>query len=251
MAETFAALLLAHVAADFLLQPTRMVEARARRDGGALVLHGLVVAVMTAVTLGATTPGALGVVGIVAALHLVIDLGKALARPGLTPFLVDQGVHLAVLVMVAAQRPDLWDAGLWAGATWLPVAMVLTAGAVLAIRAGAFAVGLLLERWGDVGMEGLPGGGRTIGNLERGLIYLLVLAGQPAAIGFLIAAKSVLRFGTVRDEARLSEYVIVGTLASFGWAILVSVGTLALLSALGAPGGGVLEIGVPGGGKGQ
>ena len=52
------------------------------------------------------------------------------------------------------------------------------------------------------------------------------------AIGFLIAAKSVLRFGAVREEARLSEYVIIGTLASFGWAILMAIGTVMLLSAL-------------------
>jgi len=46
----------------------------------------------------------------------------------------------------------------------------------------------------------------------------------------------VLRFGSVGDEGKLSEYVIVGTLASFGWAILVSTGTLILLSALAHPG---------------
>jgi hypothetical protein len=243
MAETLAALLAAHVVADFLLQPRRMVEAKARRHGGALVLHALVVAVATAAALGVTTRDALGAVAVVAVLHLLIDVGKALARPGLAAFLVDQGLHLGVLAAVAAYLPGLRDAGLWAGAAWLPGVLVLGSGAVLAIRAGAFAVDLLLKPWGDVGLEGLPGGGRTIGNLERGLIYLLVLTGQPAAIGFLIAAKSVLRFGSVGNEGRLSEYVIVGTLASFGWAILVSTGTLILLSALAHPG-----LPLPGGG---
>lgn len=240
MAETLAALVLAHTCADFLFQTRDMVEAKARRRTGALLLHTLVVAGTAVLALGAASMEALATlgvaVGVVAGLHLVIDLGKTLVRPGLAAFLVDQAAHLVVLVAVAATWPGLWEAGWWGGAAWLPAAMVLLAGAVLMIRPGGFAVGLLLEPWSDVGMEGLPGGGRIIGNLERGLIYLLVLTGQPGGIGFLIAAKSVLRFGTVRDEGRLSEYVIVGTLASFGWALLVSTGALVLLSALPAVG---------------
>ena len=68
---------------------------------------------------------------------------------------------------------------------------------------------------------GLPKGGATIGFLERGLIYILVVGGQPASIGFLIAAKSILRFGVIDENRAVSEYVIIGTLASFGWAIAV------------------------------
>jgi hypothetical protein len=228
--------LLAHVCADFLLQPRGMVEAKSRRSARALVLHTLVVAGSTALALGATTLGAVVAVGLIASLHLVIDLGKTMTPPGLTAFILDQAAHLLVLIAVSAIWPGLWDAGWWSGAAWLPATMVLLAGAVLAIRPGGIAVGLLLQPWSDVRMEGLPGGGRIIGNLERGLIFLLVLSGLAAGIGFLIAAKSVLRFGTVRDEARLSEYVIVGTLASFGWALLVSTGTLILLSTLSGAG---------------
>ena len=69
-----------------------------------------------------------------------------------------------------------------------------------------------------------------IGLLERALIFLMVLAGQPAGIGFLIAAKSVLRFDTASKDQRASEYVIIGTLASFGWALLVSFATLSLIT---------------------
>ena len=73
---------------------------------------------------------------------------------------------------------------------------------------------------------------RAIGYLERGLIFLVVLGGMAEGIGFLIAAKSVLRFGTVREEAKLSEYVSIGTLASFARALVAAFGTLALLSQL-------------------
>jgi hypothetical protein len=49
----------------------------------------------------------------------------------------------------------------------------------------------------------------------------MVLFGQAQGVGLLIAAKSILRFGAVKDDRRLSEYVIIGTLASFGWALIV------------------------------
>jgi len=53
--------------------------------------------------------------------------------------------------------------------------------------------------------------------------------GQPTGIGFLIAAKSLLRFEATKEQ-KASEYVIIGTLTSFGWALAVSSATMALIS---------------------
>ena len=50
----------------------------------------------------------------------------------------------------------------------------------------------------------------------------LILTGQAAGIGFLIAAKSVLRFSDTKDDRKISEYVIIGTLASVAWAIFAA-----------------------------
>lgn len=65
--------------------------------------------------------------------------------------------------------------------------------------------------------RGLRAGGKIIGQLERSLIYLFVLVDQPQAVGFLIAAKSIFRFGELmRSENRMeAEYIIIGTLLSF------------------------------------
>ncbi len=76
--------------------------------------------------------------------------------------------------------------------------------------------------------------------MERGLIFALVLLGQPQGVGLLIAAKSILRFGAVRDDRALSEYVIFGTLASFGWALIAAYATLAVLDHL--PPLGILPV---------
>jgi hypothetical protein len=80
----------------------------------------------------------------------------------------------------------------------------------------------------------LPLGGQLIGRLERLMILMLLLAHQPDAIGLLIAAKSILRFNELaRDtDRRASEYVIIGTLASFAWAMATAYATLGALRLL-------------------
>ena len=238
MIETFAALYFAHIIADFVLQTNWMATNKARPR--AVLLHGLAVLGTAALALGTLHP----VLIALTAAHLGLDLIKA-NRRGIWPFLADQAAHLGSVVVVTALLPVLWAQGAWAHLPALPGVMALTAGFILTTRAGGFAVAQLMEPWASATTpEGLPsggliGGGRAIGNLERGVIFLLVLLGQAAGIGFLIAAKSVLRFGSVTDDRKFSEYVIIGTLASFGWAIAASFATLRLLAAL-------PPIGIPG-----
>ena len=57
--------------------------------------------------------------------------------------------------------------------------------------------------------------------MERLLSLVFVLLGQYEAVGFIIAAKSLLRFAE-GDKAK-SEYVLIGTLLSFSLAIFVGV----------------------------
>ena len=233
MIETFAALLLAHALADFAFQTNWMVQNK--RQLTPMLAHIAVVLVTAIATTGTLHP----LIVVLAALHMAIDAVKTAYFPNrLRPFLVDQAAHLASLIAIAALQPDLWSQGLWAQHLWLPGTMVVLAGGLIVTQAGGYAVGMLMQPWAGSAPEGLPNGGRVIGTLERGLIYLLILTGQAAGIGFLIAAKSVLRFGAVKDEGKLSEYVIIGTLASFGWAIVMSAGImwmLKLLPSLGIP----------------
>ncbi len=59
--------------------------------------------------------------------------------------------------------------------------------------------------------------GRWIGILERLLVYVLVISGQAAAAGIVVAAKSILRFPEISSEPKqiAPEYVLVGSLASW------------------------------------
>ncbi|MEO8243951.1 MAG: DUF3307 domain-containing protein [bacterium] len=225
MIETFAALLFAHTVADFLVQTNWMVTQKRRPV--AMAAHLGLVLVMAVLATGSLG----GAVWLVAVLHLGIDFTKTfVGQKGIAPFLLDQAAHLVSLLIVAWLFPTTWAGGLWASHDLLPPLMVLAAGLILATRAGGFAVGLLMEQWASASPRGLAGGGRAIGNLERGLIFVLIFSGQASSIGFLIAAKSVLRFGTVGDDRAISEYVIIGTLASFGWAMAVTFVTIVMLS---------------------
>jgi hypothetical protein len=75
--------------------------------------------------------------------------------------------------------------------------------------------------------------GATIGILERILIVVFVLTGSEAAIGFVVAAKTLARFRLL-DDRDFAEYYLLGTLASVAVAIVTAlVGRAALTALLG------------------
>lgn len=219
MYPTLAALFLAHVLADFVLQTNAMVATKSTPL--TLAKHGAVVLVTAGLATASYSPWLL----LLTIAHLIIDLIKTRAPRSFWPFAIDQAAHAATILLAASLIPTNWPPATTA-------VMALAAGAILATRAGGFAVGLLMEPWAEAIAIGLTGAGRVIGNLERGLIFLLILSGQTQNIGFLIAAKSVLRFGTVADDRKVSEYVIIGTLASVCWAIAAALLTTMLLNQL-------------------
>jgi hypothetical protein len=61
-----------------------------------------------------------------------------------------------------------------------------------------------------------------VGYLERVLILSFVVTGYVEGAGFLLAAKSVFRFGDLNKakDIQTTEYVLVGTLMSFTIAVL-------------------------------
>ncbi|HFB39092.1 MAG TPA: hypothetical protein ENJ76_01570 [Oceanithermus sp.] len=75
------------------------------------------------------------------------------------------------------------------------------------------------------GKEGIEAAGRWIGYLERTLILALILAGEPAGVGFVFAGKAIARF----SEREQVEYYLLGTFASFTWAVVLALAALALV----------------------
>jgi len=90
---------------------------------------------------------------------------------------------------------------------------------------------VLMGKWEleeDNTEKSLSQAGKYIGILERLFVFTFIVLNQWAAIGLLITAKSVFRFGDLSKakDRKLTEYVLIGTLLSFG--IAISTGLLYL-----------------------
>ena len=132
MYPTLAALFLAHVLADFVLQTGAMVASKSAPR--MLALHGVTVLVTAAAATGSLSPWLLALT----AAHLGIDLIKTGVRRDIWAFLADQAAHAVTLLAAAPLITIGWpDAA-------TPI-MALAAGLILATRAGGFAVGLLMQ----------------------------------------------------------------------------------------------------------
>ena len=235
ISDTLLALITAHLLADFPLQTRWILQRKA--NPLVLLLHVAVVAVVAAMLLGSAPWRLLAVLSVT---HLGMDAIKThLLKDTLSSFVVDQFFHLMVIVGLGLAYPGAFAAGFWAAlpSDWLigfQAAMGLVSGTILSLQVGAILIKKVTEPFlAEIGseIEGLSRGGAFIGVLERALVMLLILANQPAGVGFLITAKSILRFGDVKEshQRKLTEYVIIGTFLSFGWGLLVAVLTRRVL----------------------
>lgn len=218
-------LILAHLIGDFLLQTKSMIEQKERKVWRAplLYLHcllhfGLVMVLVWDIHFWLPAL-------IITTTHFIIDgIKLQFQKPANRTrwFFADQALHLIVLFTVWWAWSSSYKSTL---ILWEPQYWIVLTGACFLTLPAAFSIGALLAPWsvkiGDDANESLPNGGRYIGILERLLVFLMVLIGQWGAVGFLMAAKSIFRFGDLSraKDRKLTEYILIGTLLSFGIAI--------------------------------
>lgn len=154
-------------------------------------------------------------------------------RRGRALLLVEAAVVTAALLvgMYLARLVEPRARGLWWGQAGLYVTVYLYVcgrGATL-IRAMLEIAPLQFRRVEDrsAGAVGLSRG-RAIGILERGLVLTLVLLGDYLAVGYLMAAKALLRFRSLEDP-ETAEYMLIGTLGSLLLTLAGAVGLKLLL----------------------
>ncbi|WP_353721377.1 DUF3307 domain-containing protein [Dyadobacter sp. 676] len=237
----FLLLLLAHVLVDFYWQPTSWVADKREKKYKSryLYLHVLLVIIVSYITLHAwKNPLPAIAVGIA---HGVIDLVKISfdKKGSLTWFVVDQVAHLVTIALTALILTSNIGPGFEILAAWLntPKTLATLSGALLSLSPISFLVGILTRPWREElaklapeADDNLANAGRWIGMSERLLIFVFVLVNQYSAIGFLIAAKSLLRYNDKATDAGIppayiskkSEYVLVGTLMSYTCAIAIA-----------------------------
>lgn len=219
MERLIALLVAAHLIADFFLQPDWL--AKRKRTAGYLMLHVSIHAATTYVFLQAWTCWQAPMFVLV--VHTLIDFAKQRLPNNTTKvFVVDQAAHiLSLLVLGWLLRAS---AGLqtFEGVWYKP--LIAFAGFVATVQASGIVIGKFakqLTEENNLTLSGLLNGGKLIGQLERALIFLFVFIGQPAGIGFLVAAKSILRFEESKEQ-KLAEYVLIGTLLSFSLAVAIA-----------------------------
>ncbi len=231
-------LILAHLIGDFVLQPKSWVKEKYRLGikSPRLYLHGLVHGVL--VWLFLWEPGHWLPAVTLAAIHILIDIMKTYTQrnsQGTRWFLIDQLLHLISILIIwyffLERRGISFDflgrADVW---VYFTAFIFLTAvcGIIIQVLLGNWAKSI--ESMKDAS---LPNAGKYIGVLERLLVFIFVVSGHWEAIGFLVAAKSVFRFGDLRDsrDRKLTEYFLIGTLLSFGIAIVTGIIVTAITAA--------------------
>jgi hypothetical protein len=207
---------------------------------GALWIHIFLVVVVTWLFIGSINGWwAALVIGI---LHLLIDIAKLGMTKwsaqhnktlDLTLFVADQLLHILAIICIWLFMIHGWDRAKWTMPSLLMDHrfLIRALGYIIVIGPGKYLIRYFFSRWSkdiETTNDGLQEAGVTIGILERVLVLTLVFIEQFSAIGFLVAAKSILRLIdrplSSNDDAfssrKHTEYVLIGTFLSFGLALL-------------------------------
>jgi hypothetical protein len=217
-------MLAGHLIADFWLQPGSWVLHK--KENGLksykLLLHALIASILP--VLFTFQLNLWWFVPVIFASHFIIDYFKSKFKDNIPVFIADQALHIIVLLVLAFLTPNgqlnLNYVNFWIYTTGL---VIVTNPAGILI--GKFLKIVIPEKNNPVNMDASG----WIGILERTLIVIFVTTNQFSAIGFLIAAKSVFRFGEAKEGGnKKAEYFLLGTLVSFTLAIIAGLGILKL-----------------------
>ena len=224
-------LLLAHIITDFVFQPTKWVTHKRNHKSKSkyLYLHAFIAGLLTFIFLMRLEWWYIAL--FIAFTHFFIDLWKLqFNRDTLKIFLSDQFFHLfAILIAWLYLTSNHTNIGTFFIEVFSSEAILATIiGYLLIIFPAGFLIGKATKRWqneveDDLRKNSLDAAGRYIGIFERILVLTFILTTNFSAIGFLIAAKSILRFSDKSETGarKQTEYVLIGTLMSFTITILI------------------------------
>ena len=226
-------LIAAHLTGDFLFQSDRMCADKFSNNTTAkykaLLLHAFIQAALAYVFVAQWNCWIIPVV--IGASHFIIDYVKSMSkRNDLISLVWDQLAHFCVIIGLwwfAFARLLHWDMAdeILSTTFWLIITAYIAVLAPTSILIKSF---IDFEKWmpSDASSQGLPNAGKWIGYLERILILTFIFTDNIEGIGFLLAAKSVFRFGELNKakDIKITEYVLIGTFASFTIAILIGFG---------------------------
>ncbi|WP_285008582.1 DUF3307 domain-containing protein [Pedobacter faecalis] len=246
-------LIVAHLLTDFVFQPDSWVEDKKKNKAKStkLMWHALLTAAVAYLISGLY--GNIVIPLVIFITHYLIDLAKLYLKDSFRNFMLDQLAHLVVIILLwLGVEQNLDSISLWfQSLSAHPAFWLITAGYIFVSWPLGIIIGKATHKWrNQIALEqakrnelanetlltgeesgtkeeeplGLASAGKWIGICERILILTFVLMQQYTAIGFLMTAKSILRFSEKETNTQLkTEYILVGTLVSFACSALVGV----------------------------
>ncbi len=227
----FTQLILAHLLGDFILQPNSWVSDKEQKKGRSPYLYLHIVLHFALSMLFLWDLRLWWVAVIVAVSHFIIDWAKLQFQKPNTKrkwFIWDQLLHIIVIAILSMYlsiysiTDILRDASL----------MKIITGAIFLTLPCSIIIKNLITYWTPFSKEkdametdSLANAGKYIGILERLLVFIFIIVNHWEGVGFMIAAKSVFRFSDLAQakQRKLTEYVLIGTLLSFGIAVLTGI----------------------------
>ncbi|XQW83913.1 DUF3307 domain-containing protein [Thalassotalea piscium] len=265
-------LLAAHFIGDFYLQPNHWVDCRNKNHikshalwkhiGVHIALYILVFCLVNYSLLQAVLS-----IMVIATSHLITDYWKSYRTNNLLYFLIDQTIHIIVILSVWACLSDitLGQIHLFLINLITPKNMMIAMAYILVCKPASVIISLALKKHiedirnhqtntsqtaiiesehssdntlidplnteKDSSTEsssqnkdlGLISAGAWIGYIERCLAISFLFMGQFTGIGFLVATKTIFRFGdlTKNKDMKLTEYMMLGTLLSYAIALFI------------------------------
>lgn len=223
-------MILAHFIGDFYLQPVTWVHDKEQKKHKSiyLYLHSMIHGILVWVLLWEWNAWKIALT--LAIVHFGVDLLKLVFQEEKSKrnwFFIDQLLHIISIFILI----DIYNNG------GIPYnisqilnskIIIFVTGYVILTLPMSIIIQKVLMPWsdliGEADDESLLNAGKWIGILERSFVFIFIAANRWEAVGFLLAAKSVFRFGDLKEskDRKLTEYILLGTLFSFGIAIVMS-----------------------------
>lgn len=230
MIALFIKLALAHFIGDFLLQSQKWVQHKEtyKHKSKFLYWHILIHLCTLILILQLNFKYWLGVL-IIFVSHYIIDVIKLHLKTKLNSrwlFGLDQLAHFIMITLVVKiYYPYEFNINVLFEANIL---LFLT-GILCVTKVSSIIMKTIISQWDlkeYTEKASLENAGAYIGMLERLFVFAFIITNHWEGVGFLIAAKSVFRFGDLSKakDRKLTEYILIGTLLSFGLAIIIGMG---------------------------
>ncbi|MGL5888236.1 MAG: DUF3307 domain-containing protein [Bacteroidia bacterium] len=233
-------LIISHLLIDFVFQPKKWVDDKNQKTWKSvfLYIHTFLAAFTAWLLTGRYSDFTVPILIFIS--HTLIDWWKTTQKSTFTFFVIDQFLHLVILFLCWIYLSFGWEGFSVSNISndFIKISanksiLALAAGYIMVIWVARILIQEATKNWyakiqSSLSDDSLENAGMWIGIFERTISFTLIILNQYEAIGLLIAAKSILRFREINGSNNnltrsQTEYVLIGTLLSFGIAILTGI----------------------------